>query len=146
MVRLAREINRDAIKDGRLEVREAKADLLPFPTATFTCAVMTGVFGFIDDPVQALSEIARVLAPGGRLILFSGSKELRGTPAAPEPMASRLHFYEDAELEQMAREAGFSKARVERPDFEPYAREAGVPEEAMELFSRRYGQLLLAHR
>jgi SAM-dependent methyltransferase len=146
MVRLAREVNREAIAAGRLEICEGTADALPFQDRTFTCAVMTGVFGFIYDPVKALSEVARVLAPGGRFALFTGSKELRGTPAAPEPMASRLRFYEDAELEQMARQAGFTEARVERPDFEPYAREVGVPEEAMVLFAARYGQLLLARR
>lgn len=146
MVRLAQEVNGDAIKSGRLEISEANADTLPFEDRTFTCAVMTGVFGFIDDPVRALSEVVRVLAHGGRFAMFTGSKELRGTPAAPEPMASRLCFYEDAELEQMARKAGFTEARVERPDFEPFAREAGVPEEAMVLFTPRYGQLLLARR
>jgi SAM-dependent methyltransferase len=146
MVRLAGEVNRDAIAAGRVEIREGDAGSLPFSNRTFTCAVMTGVFGFIDEPVKALSEIARVLAPGGRLALFVGSKELRGTPAAPEPIASRLHFYEDAELEQMVRQAGFSEAHVERPDFEPFAREVGVPLEALGLFGTRYGQLLLARR
>jgi len=146
MIRLAREVNRDAISGGRLEIREAEADSLPYQDGTFTCAVMTGVFGFIDDPVKALSEVARVLAPGGRFALFAGSKELRGTPAAPEPMASRLRFYEEAELELMARQAGFTESRVEHPDFEPFAREVGVPEEAMALFTPRYGQLLLARR
>jgi SAM-dependent methyltransferase len=146
MVRLAREVNHDAVRAGRLEIREATADSLPFQDRTFTCAVMTGVFGFIDDPAKALSEVARVLAPEGRFALFAGSKELRGTPAAPEPMASRIRFYEDAELEQMARQAGFAEARVERPDFEPFARETGVPAEALGLFARRYGQLLLARK
>ena len=146
MVRLAREVNRDAILAGRLEIREGNAGSLPFRDGTFTCAVMTGVFGFISEPLKALSEIARVLAPKGRLALFAGSKELRGTPAAPEPMASRLRFYEDAELEQMARQAGFTGSRVERPDFGPYAREVGVPLEALGLFGTRYGQLLLARK
>jgi len=146
MVRLAGEVNREAIRAGRLEIREAKADALPYPDKIFTCAVMTGVFGFIYDPLQTLSEVARVLAPQGRFALFHGSKELRGTPAAPEPMASRLRFYEDAELEQMARDAGFAEARVERPDMEQYAREAGVPEEAMVLFAARFGQLLFARK
>jgi SAM-dependent methyltransferase len=105
-----------------------------------------GLFAFMQGPIRALSEVVRVLAQGGRLALFTGSKELPGTPAAPEPIASRLHFYEDTELEELARLAGFREAHVERPDFEPYAREAGVPEEAMPLFSPRYGQLLLARR
>jgi SAM-dependent methyltransferase len=147
MVRLAREVNHDAILANRLEIREASADLLPFPDATFTCAVSTGVLGFLSRPLEALREIRRVLAPGGRMVLFTGSKELRGTPAAPEPMASRLSFYEDSELEALARQAGFSKVIVDRPDFEPLAREAGVPEESLALFrGRAGGQLLTAHK
>jgi hypothetical protein len=60
-------------------------------------------------------------------------------------MASRLHFYEDHELEELARTAGFGEAHLEWPDFEPLARDAGVPEEALELFKRRGGgQLLVA--
>jgi SAM-dependent methyltransferase len=145
MVRLAREVNRDAINQNRLEIRQGEADSLPFSDGTFTCAVMTGVFGFIQDPVKALSEIRRVLAGGGRLVLFTGSKELRGTPAAPEPMASRLHFYEDQELEDLARKAGFAETEVELPDFELPARELGIPAEFLKLFKGRGGgQLLLA--
>ncbi len=147
MVRVARELNRDPIKANRLEIREGEADSLPYPDGVFTCAVMTGVFGFISDPVKALSEVRRVLARGGRLVLFTGSKEMRGTPAAPEPIASRLYFYEDQELEELARKAGFDDAHVERPDFEQFAREVGVPEEAIELFRPRGGgQLLVARR
>jgi len=147
MVGVAREANREAIQQNRLDIREGDAGSLPYPDRTFTCAVMTGVFGFISDPVKALAEVRRVLAPGGRLVLFTGSKELRGTPAAPEPMASRLHFYEDQELEDLARQAGFDDAHLERPDFEAFAREAGVPEEHLELFrGRGGGQLLVAHK
>jgi SAM-dependent methyltransferase len=147
MVRLAREVNREAINQNRLEIREGDAGSLPYPDGTFTCAVMTGVFGFIEDPLKALSEIRRVLAGGGRLVLFTGSKELRGTPAAPEPMASRLHFYEDQELEELARKAGFDDAEVQRPDFEQFAREVGIPEEHLGLFKGRTGgQLLVARK
>jgi SAM-dependent methyltransferase len=147
MVRLAREVNREAISQNRLEILEGEADSLPFPDATFTWAVMTGVFGFISNPLEALSEIRRVLAGGGRLVLFTGSKELRGTPAAPEPVASRLFFYEDQDLEELARKAGFDEAVVEHPDFEQPAREVGIPEEFLGLFKGRAGgQLLIARK
>jgi SAM-dependent methyltransferase len=147
MLRVAREVNHEAIQQKRLEIREGAADSLPFPDGIFTCAVMTGVFGFILDPLKVLSEIRRALAPGGRLVLFTGSKELRGTPAAPEPMASRLHFYEDHELEELAKKAGFGEAHLERPDFEPFAREVGIPEEALGLFKPGGGgQLLIARK
>jgi SAM-dependent methyltransferase len=146
MVRVAREVNHEAIQQNRLEIHEGDAGLLPYPDGTFTCAVMTGVFGFISNPGKVLSEIRRVLTPGGRLVLFTASKELRGTPAAPEPIASRLYFYEDHELLELAQKAGFAEAHFERPDFEPLAREAGIPEEHLELFKGRGGGHLLIAR
>ena len=145
MVRTASELNRDSIEAGRLEIRQADAEALPFRDDAFTCAVMTGVFGFLSHPDRVLGEICRVLAPGGRFVLFTATKELRGTPAAPEPMASRLHFYEDGELEGLARRAGFTHVRLEHPDFEAFAQQVGIPEEAIPLFSNRgAGQLLVA--
>lgn len=145
MVKLAREVNHEALQQNRLEIREGDAGTLPYADGTFTCAVMTGVFGFIAEPLQVLSEIRRVLVPGGRLVLFTGTKKLLGTPAAPEPMASRLHFHEDSELVDLAKKAGFSEAHLEFPDFEPLAREAGVPEEHLGLFKEPgVCQLLIA--
>ena len=39
-----------------------------------------------------------MLEPAGRLAVFTTAPELRGTPAAPEPLASRGHFHGDAAL------------------------------------------------
>ncbi len=146
MVRLAREANRQAVAEGRLEVRLAAADRLPFADATFSCAAMTGVLGFLSDPVAALSEIRRVLGRGGRLVVLGSDPELKGTPAAPEPMASRLRFYEDDELAALAREAGFEDVRIEHRDLEPFAREVGVPEEHLPLFASPGTRFLLARK
>jgi SAM-dependent methyltransferase len=134
MVALAREHNRDAVAAGRLTVQEAAADRLPFPSETFTAAVMTGVLGFLPDPVAAFAEIRRVLRPGGRFVTLGSDPELRGTPGAPEPMASRLRFYEDDELAALGRDAGFDEVHVIRRDLGRFAREAGVPEEHVPLF------------
>ncbi len=144
MVKLAQEVNHDAIRQRRLEVREAAADQLPFPNGKFTCAALTNVFGFLPDPHAVLVEIGRVLAKDGRLVFFTVSPEMRGTIAAPEPLASRIHFYKDEELMKLAREAGFVDVRVERPNLEPFAREAGVPAEHIQAFSGRDGQLTIA--
>jgi SAM-dependent methyltransferase len=148
MVRVAREQNRNAIDEGRLEVREADAHRLPFPDALCSCAVSTGAFGFFERPGIVLAEIRRVLRPGGRLVLFSSSKEMKGTPAAPEPYASRIRFYEDQELVDLARAAGFVEVTVDRPDFGPYARKAGLSAEAVAFFESgpRAGQVLEARR
>jgi SAM-dependent methyltransferase len=150
MVRLARQANASAVAEGRLTVLDGDAASLPFGDATFTCAAMTGVLGFLRDPVAAFAEIRRVLAAGGRFVCLGSDPELRGTPGAPEPMASRLRFYEDGELEQLGRAAGFSDVRVERRDLEAFAREAGVPEEHIPLFAAKPGEgarfLICRHR
>jgi len=144
MVQVARKENREAVTAGRLNILEASAVKLPFPDSTFTCAAMTGVLGFLSDPLAALSEIRRVLVQGGRLVALGSDPTTRGTPAAPEPMASRLHFYEDDELGDLARKAGFKEVEVVRRDMEQFAREAGVPKEALSLFAGPGGPFLLA--
>jgi SAM-dependent methyltransferase len=146
MVRLAREVNEKAVAAGRLEVVQASADALPFGDDRFTAAAMTGVLGFLPDPVAALREMHRTLQVGGRLAVLGSDPELRGTPAAPEPMASRLRFYDSAQLEQLARDAGFSDVRVERRTLGREAEEAGIPDEHLELFTAGPGTRFLFGR
>lgn len=146
MVRLSRVENRDAVAEGRLEIRQADADRVPFPDGTFTCATMTGVLGFLSNPVAALREIHRVLQKEGRFVMLGSDPEWRGTPAAPEPMASRLHFYDESELEDLGRAGGFREVRVVRRDLEKFAREAGVPAEQIPLFQGPGARFLLARK
>ncbi len=146
MVRLAREANAAAVAEGRLDVRQGTAEHLPFDDDTFSCAAMTGVFGFLENPVSALAEIRRVLRPGGRFVGLGSDPFWKGTPAAPEPMASRLRFYGDAEHAELARRAGFTDVRVVRRDLEGFAREVGVPEEHLPLFAERGAPLLLTRK
>ena len=106
MVALARE------RVPAAEVVLGSAERLPFADGSFTAVAMSVVFFFLDDPIGALGECRRVLGPGGRIAIYTTSPALRGTPAAPEPLAARGHFYEDDELVTLAREAGFAAAEV----------------------------------
>jgi len=91
----------------------AAAEDLPFADATFTAVAMSIVFFFLPDPVRVLRECHRVLCPGrGRLAVYTTGPELRGTPAAPEPIASRGRFYTDAELVALARRANLRAVEV----------------------------------
>jgi ubiquinone/menaquinone biosynthesis C-methylase UbiE len=49
---------------------EAPAESLPFADDTFDTAVATLVLCTIPDPVAAITELARVLKPGGRLLFI----------------------------------------------------------------------------
>jgi SAM-dependent methyltransferase len=106
MVALARE------RAPGAEVVAGSANALPFPDETFTAVSMSVVFFFIDEPVGALREFRRVLEPGGKLALYTTGPELRGTGAAPEPVASLGHFYEEDELASLADQAGFRDVAV----------------------------------
>ena len=86
---------------------------LPFSEDSFTAVAMSIVFFFLPDPTAALAEARRVTEPGGRLAIYTTSASLRGTPAAPEPMASNSHFYTRDELISLATEAGLRQADVQ---------------------------------
>lgn len=48
----------------------APAEALPFANETFDCAVATLVLCSVSDPLRSLTEIKRVLKPGGMLLLL----------------------------------------------------------------------------
>lgn len=106
MVSLARE------RAPGAEIVVGRAEQLPFADASFTAVAMSIVFFFLSDPVAILRECGRVVAPAGRLALYTTSPQLRGTPAAPEPIASLGNFYGDEELAALGREAGLADVLV----------------------------------
>ena len=56
-----------AVRDRlpRVDVRQAAAEDLPFPDATFDAALAQLVVQFMTDPVAGIREMARVTRPGG---------------------------------------------------------------------------------
>jgi arsenite methyltransferase len=53
-----------------IELRQAGADRLPYAQASFDVAVATQVLEYVKDVPGALAEIARVLRPGGRVLVL----------------------------------------------------------------------------
>jgi ubiquinone/menaquinone biosynthesis C-methylase UbiE len=108
--------------DARFEFALGDARQLPFADATFDTVVCVRVIHHIDDPGPALREFARVLRPGGSLVLeFANKHHLkaiarwalrrqRWSPFSEEPYQYLpLHFDHSPRLiRRLLREAGFT--------------------------------------
>ena len=63
-------LDRARTKTTSIALAQANAQQLPFPDDHFDAAFATLVFCSIPDPATAFRELARVVKPGGRIVLF----------------------------------------------------------------------------
>jgi SAM-dependent methyltransferase len=113
--------SREMVRLARPLAVLADADRLPFEDGEFTAVSSIVAFFFFPDPLRVLREMRRVLAPNGRVAIYTTSPEAKGTMAAPYPLATRGHFYTDEELQELALDAGFENVQVTRPDEDGWA-------------------------
>jgi demethylmenaquinone methyltransferase/2-methoxy-6-polyprenyl-1,4-benzoquinol methylase len=62
-------VDRDGLSD-RIELREARAEALPFADAEFDGVTFTYLLRYVDDVPATLRELARVVRPGGTLAML----------------------------------------------------------------------------
>jgi ubiquinone/menaquinone biosynthesis C-methylase UbiE len=77
MVRQAAWRNQKYIQEGRVILQQAGATDLPYPDASFQAVYAVNSAQFWPDLPRAVSEIGRVLRPGGRVVLVV---QPRGAP------------------------------------------------------------------
>ena len=88
--------NLDRREARNCQVRHGDMYQLPLPDASFAAVTLHQVLHFADDPARVLAEAARVLAPGGRLVVVDlaahGDERLR------QERAHRRLGFADAEM------------------------------------------------
>lgn len=101
-----------------VELMTAPAEALPFEDSAFDVVISSSVLHYIRQPQRALDEVARVLTPGGRLVLTDWCRDfltmkaldwyLRGTdPGHCRTLRSRY-------LYRLARTSGLEVERLDR--------------------------------
>ena len=96
-----------------VRVVSAVAEALPFARAVFDYAVVVTTICFVDDPHAMLREIARVLRPGGKVVIGLINRE---SPLGQDYVAHQAEnvfyreatFYSAAEVETLLKDTGFS--------------------------------------
>jgi demethylmenaquinone methyltransferase / 2-methoxy-6-polyprenyl-1,4-benzoquinol methylase len=56
--------------DDRIELKEGRAEALPFEDAFFDALTFTYLLRYVDDPAATMKELARVVRPGGRIAML----------------------------------------------------------------------------
>jgi SAM-dependent methyltransferase len=110
MCRMAAKRNRAAIAAQRVRLHEASVEVLPFGDAEFDKVLSVHTVYFWPDLRAALTEVRRVLKPGGRLTLG-----WRNDPGAarsfPEPI---YRFPGEADVARALEDAGYTSLRMVR--------------------------------
>jgi SAM-dependent methyltransferase len=83
------------VREGRdrcsdLDLREGSAERLPLPDASVDAVLAECVLSIVDDPAAAVDEWARVLRPGGRLLVNDLFR--RADPNAPRRLLANRGF------------------------------------------------------
>ncbi|MEX0684221.1 MAG: class I SAM-dependent methyltransferase [Dehalococcoidia bacterium] len=104
---------RAAEAPANIELHQVAAEDLPFPDATFDYVIDTLVLCSVKDPRKALSEIRRVLKPGGELRLYEHVRYQNPIGALSQDVISPLWQWVGAgchpnrDTGRTLREAGF---------------------------------------
>jgi demethylmenaquinone methyltransferase / 2-methoxy-6-polyprenyl-1,4-benzoquinol methylase len=54
----------------RIELREGRAEALPFEDASFDALTFTYLLRYVDDPAATMRELSRAVRPGGRIAML----------------------------------------------------------------------------
>lgn len=97
------------ITTGRLNLVTADVVEIPLREALFDAISAINTIYFWPDPQRALSELHRVIKPGGRLAIgYNGSDKMQRFKAVTQ---YDLRSYSSEQVESMLRDAGFCRER-----------------------------------
>ena len=91
---------------GHCAVRQADMYRLPFSAGSFDTAVLQMVLHYAEDPAAAITEAARVLRPGGLLLVVDLVRH--GAAEQVARLAHRWPGFDDAAVARLMQDAGLA--------------------------------------
>ncbi|WP_407377086.1 class I SAM-dependent methyltransferase [Methanobrevibacter sp.] len=111
-VKLSREVNRQEISEGKVEVLEGNVLNLPFEDNSFDAVTAFETVYFWPDIEKCFSEVKRVLKPGG---IFLIGMESNGSDNIMMKLSEKLidmNVYDDEEITSFLANSQFSEITV----------------------------------
>lgn len=100
-------LNREAIADGRCDVYEGTADILPFGDNRFDLVMASETMYFWKNPDECVREILRVLKPGGIFLAVNSKGGTCPLDDIYEKIIPGMKIFHQEELEELFLNAGF---------------------------------------
>jgi SAM-dependent methyltransferase len=113
-VGMARRRLADRIAAGTAQIVRADAMAMPWPDDRFSVVTAYVLLEIVPDPLKALSEMHRVLRPGGRAV-FSLGFPLKDASLSGTKNAWGLRRWSEADARRLMEEAGFGDVAVSPP-------------------------------
>jgi len=114
MVKYSKEVNKDLIKEGRVEIIENVVEKLSFPDSFFDLVTAVETYYFWPSLPNAFLEIKRVLKPKGTLLMVNevikdGAYEIKHADMVEK---AHLHLFTLKEIKDMLEAVGFVDVQV----------------------------------
>jgi SAM-dependent methyltransferase len=137
----SRHVEEEGLAD-KVTARVADVHALPFDTGSHALVVALGVIPWIEAPARAVAELARVLAPGGHLILTADNRarlnailDLRASPYLARlrqakhalrrrgrpPSGTLFRFHWPSTVDAMVADAGLDTMARRTTGFGPFS-------------------------
>lgn len=113
---LERAIGRASRYDGNITLLRSDVQMLPFPDGAFDTVATASTFCSVPDPDRGLSELYRILKPGGRVLMFEHVRSRNPVVALAQDMMNMMVRYLGPEVNRdtvaSVRAAGFVIDRI----------------------------------
>lgn len=114
MVQLAGRRNHRWIEQGRLELKQASVEEIPYPDDHFDKIFTANTTYFWPDPQQNIHEVKRVLKPGGFFVCVLRPKhQMESISVIRDTTGIFQNLYEENEIRSLFRQAGFKHTQLQ---------------------------------